>query len=213
MTSVHQCREDKLMRILTKEVITLVLLFIVLLGVGAAPLLAQTIDIADPGSSEPYHPALVQYRVGNYFQLQGDHERAIEEFTAVIAAFPNWDGGYSARGDSYAALGQYELAIADYDEALDLTPGFVSVLYMRGRAFAAIGEIELADADYANAIQQVPDYALPYWGMGDLAYERGDLTAALSCYQEYMAITLTTPDAEVIARVGILEANASAGGA
>ncbi len=201
------------MHIVTKHLIMPVLLFGLLLGVSTAPSFAQTIDINDPGTSDPYHPALVQYRVGYYFQLQGDHERAIEEFTAVIEAFPNWDGGYSARGDSYAALGRYELAITDYDEALDLTPGFVSVLYMRGRAYVATGEIELAGEDYASATQQAPSYALPYWGMGDLAYEQGDLTAAFVFYQQYIAITITPPDVEVIARVSTLEVILSAGDA
>lgn len=203
------------MQILTNQRTIQIVVFGLLLGmcVMVTPLFAQSFDTNDPGANEPYHPALVQYRVGYYFQLQGDHARAIEEFTAVIEAFPNWDGGYSARGDSYAAIGQYELAITDYDEALDLTPAFVSIFYMRGRVYMATGEIELASADYASAIQQAPSYALPYWGMGDIAYEQGNLTAALVWYQQYIAITITSPDAEVIARVMTLESIISADGA
>jgi hypothetical protein len=38
------------------------------------------------------------------------------------------------------------------------------------------------------------------------------LTAALVHYQQYMAITLTPPDSEVVARVAMLEALVSADG-
>jgi tetratricopeptide (TPR) repeat protein len=148
-----------IMNTMKKNLVKLVTIA-VLLGLGASPLFAQ--DINDEGMTEPYHPALVQFRMGYYYQLQGNHEQAIEEFSLVIEPFPQLDSSYSARGDSYAALGEYTLAIADYDAALELTPSFASVLYMRGRVYAATGEIELANADYANAIQQVPDYALPY---------------------------------------------------
>jgi tetratricopeptide (TPR) repeat protein len=185
-----------------------VVILMVLVCAGISPLWAQ--DIADPGTSEPYHPALVSYRVGYYYQLRGDHERAIEEFTDVIAAFPNWDGGYSARGESYEALADYNLALADYSAALSLTPEFVSVLFMRGRAYHAIGEFGLAAADYANAIEQMPEYALPYRGMGDLLFEQENMAAALVMYQQYLALTSEDPDAQVITRVMQLETVAEA---
>lgn len=178
------------------------MLAIGLAAVSALPLLAQ--DLVDAGVSEPHDPALVSYRVGYYFQLQGDHERAVENFDEVIARFPNWDGGYAARGDSYAALGQFELAVADYSVALDLTPGFVSVLYMRGRAYQSTGEAVLAIADFQNAINQMPDYALPYRGLADVYYEQHDNALALDCYSQYLALVGETPDADVTTAMSLL---------
>jgi tetratricopeptide (TPR) repeat protein len=119
----------------------------------------------------------------------------------VIAAFPELDSGYSARGDSYAALGGYELAIADYSTALELTPTFVSVVYMRGRAHAALEQWSMAASDYENAIEQMPEYELPYWGLGDLYYTLGDPQRALAHYQQYLALATEPPSAELLARV------------
>lgn len=189
----------------------ILLAIISLLVMGISPLFAQ--DLIDAGGSEPYDPALVSYRVGYYYQLQGDQERAVEIFNEVIDRLPNWDGGYAARGDSYAALGQFDLAVADYTVALDLTPGFVSVLYMRGRAYQSAGEAVLAIADFQNAISQMPDYPLPYWGLADVYYEQQNNALALGCYSQYLALVEETPDASVTTRVALLSATVAAGAA
>jgi len=198
------------LRLNVRHALTLVLVIGVLVA-STLPLRAQ--DLTDAGVSEPYHPALVTYRVGYYYQLQGDQERAIELFTEVITSLPNWDGGYSARGDSYVALGYFVRAVADYTEALDLTPGFVSVLYMRGRAYQSAGEAVLAIADFQNAISQMPDYPLPYWGLADVYYEQQSNALALDCYSQYLALVEETPDASVTTRVVLLSATVAAGAA
>lgn len=162
-------------------------------------------DMHDPGSGDNYHPAHVNYRVGYYFQLRGDHQRAIEEFTVVVDSLPNWDGGYSARGDSLAALEQYEAALADYATALEISPNFVSVLYMRGRVHQALGDFELATGDFEAAISQAADYAPPLLGMGDLLYEQGKLTEALGYYRQFAALTDEPLSDEIIARISGLE--------
>lgn len=167
-------------------------------------------DLVDAGSSEPYHPGLVTYRVGLYHQQHGDHNQAIAEFTQTIDGLPNMGFAYAARGDSYAALGAYETAIADYSMAIRIYPDYVSALYTRGRAYAALGETELAADDYANAIRQMPDYPNPYWGLGDLLYETGAYTGALEQYQAYV-IAEGAPVEIMQVRIAFLETMVAAG--
>lgn len=166
--------------------ITLVVI-VVMLAAAVSPMFAQ--DLVDTGSSEAYHPAMVQFRMGYYYQIHGDHERAVEEFNHVIEAFPNWENGYSARGDSYSALNQFDLAIADYTAALAIAPEFVSVRYMRARAYHALGEFRPAQNDYLDTIAQMADYPLPYLGLGDLYSDQGDTEAALEQYEQYTMLT------------------------
>ncbi|MBK8022724.1 MAG: tetratricopeptide repeat protein [Chloroflexi bacterium] len=195
-----------LRRILHTGVIGLLLLLALL--VFATPSFAQdvdAVDLHDSGETEAYSPALVDYRVGYYHQLQNDHVRAIEEFTSAIAVIPAFPQAFAARGDSYTALGDYASAIADYTVAVGYWPDYVSVLYMRGRAYMAVGETNLAMGDFQNAIDQMPEYALPFLGAGDLAYAQGNVSAALSYYQDYMIRTTDTPDALVVARITELE--------
>ena len=178
---------------------------IVLLFIIGLPIASSAQDMHDPGISEPYHPSFVHYRVGIYFALRGNYERALEEFTESIEGLPTFGNAYAARGDVYLTLGDYELAIADYTNAIDIYPNFVSALYTRGQAYHAIGELDLAIADYANALEQLPEYAMPYWGLGDLYFEQEQYDEALETYQVYLALVEDAPDAEVVARVEELE--------
>jgi tetratricopeptide (TPR) repeat protein len=171
---------------------------------------ARAQDMRDPGITEPYHPSFVHYRVGIYFALRGNHERALNEFTRTIDGLPSFGSAYAARGDVYLSLGEYDLAIADYTNAITIYPDFVSALYTRGRAYHGIGELHLAHADYANAMEQLPEYAMPYWGLGDLYFEREQYDEALENYQMYLALVIDEPDVEVVARIEELEIIAAA---
>jgi hypothetical protein len=70
-----------LRRVLHLLVITFVVA--VLLWTTAAPSFAQapTSAHSDPGDTEIYHPALVSFRVGCYYQFKCDQPHAIAEFT------------------------------------------------------------------------------------------------------------------------------------
>jgi tetratricopeptide (TPR) repeat protein len=181
-----------------------------LLVVLLPSLIAQAQDLRDPGVTEPYHPSFVHYRVGIYFALRGNYERALDEFTQAIDGLPQFGSAYAARGDVYQTLGEFDLAIADYTTAIDIYPDFVSALYTRGRAYHAVGEFELAIDDYENAVAQLPDYALPYWGLGDLYFEQEQYSDTLENYQMYLTLVVDTPDDQVVARVQELEVVAAA---
>ncbi len=185
--------------------LSVVVLLLALMMYSSNALQAQEITLPDDGSTEPYHPGLVSFRVGIYFYNTGHYERALQEFTITTDGLPNWGIGFAARGDTYAALGEYELAIADYDRAISIFPDFVSALYTRGRAYHALGETERAAADYANAIGQMPEYALPYWGLGDILLEQSDKVNALASYRQYVALIGEAPDEQVLAQIERLE--------
>lgn len=138
-------------KLLLKHLVIVASVAVLLMG-SAGVGLAQ--DLANAGVNDPYHPGLVHYRVGVYFQMREDHERAVEKFTQTIDELPDFGYAYAARGDSYVALEDYELALADYEEALAIYPDFVSVLYRRGQIYLTLGETELALADFANAVEQ-----------------------------------------------------------
>ena len=149
---------------------------------------------SDPGPSEVYHPALVSYRVGYYYQFKGDQQRAIAKFTEAIDLLPNYAYAYAARGDSYALIGEYQAAIDDYTVAIGFYPDYVSALKTRGVAYAAIGEYELALADFDNAITQMPTYADAYRAAADVYTLRGDTDEATKYYRSYAQYTSDTLD-------------------
>jgi tetratricopeptide (TPR) repeat protein len=186
--------------------IRIVLMIVIALTVNIG--LSQAQDRIDAGTDAPSHPALIHYRLGSYYQLQGDHERAIAEFSLTIEGMPGLGYAWAARGNNYMALGDYDQAISDYSQAIEIFPDYVSALYTRGRAYAAAGEPTLAMADYRNAIAQMPKYPYPYWGMGDLYYDLGQPELAMASYRLYLSVN-ETPDAFVVARYDQLQADAA----
>jgi hypothetical protein len=71
---------------------------IALLWATATPSFAQVQSSAhiNPGNNEMYHPVLVSYRIGYYYQFQRDQQRAIAKFTEAIELLPNYAYGATA---------------------------------------------------------------------------------------------------------------------
>jgi tetratricopeptide (TPR) repeat protein len=186
---------------LAKQMVVLVVLFGLVTNTAA---MQEHGPLIDPGKSEPNQPGAVQYRIGVFYQLRGEHQRAIAEFTQTTEAMPGNGYAWAARGDSYAALGDYKQAIEDYNEAIRIYPDYVSALYTRARAYASLDQAELALADYANAIRQMPDYPNLYWGLGDLYFDAGQAAQALENYQMYLTLVGLSPDQRVLERFQML---------
>lgn len=183
---------------------------VVLLTVAAQ---ADAQALIDSGASEPYHPALVNFRVGIYYQNSGRHAEAVTEFSATIEAFPMIAEAWSARGDSYFALGEYELAIADYATAVEVAPNLVSALNMRGDAYRLIGEFELAAADYINAIGQLPEYPAPHAGLAAAFEAMSQHSDAVSEYSIYLELAGEDADPLIAAHAAELQQAAAVGAA
>ncbi len=189
------------MNTVAKSVVLLLVLFG--LSVNAMPSLAQG-DLIDPGKTEPVQPGTVHYYRGVFYQLRGEHQRAIAEFTLTINALPENGYAWAARGDSYASLGDFGSAVEDFTEAIRIYPDYVSALYTRGRAYASLSEIDLALADYISAVRQMPAYPNAYWGLGDLYFDARQYARALDNYQMYLALVGDSPDQQVFQRAQTL---------
>ena len=60
------------------------------------------------------------YNRGLIYASLGHHERAIEDFDAVLALDPDEGRAYNNRGIARDNLGNYQTAIADYEKAIAL---------------------------------------------------------------------------------------------
>jgi len=85
------------------------------------------------------------YRLGRYFQKQGRHGIAVDEFLKYLAFDSGSAKAFNALGVSYDFLGNYPLAMAAYNEALVLKPDAPHILnnigysyYLSDNAAAAI---------------------------------------------------------------------------
>ena len=62
------------------------------------------------------------FEKGYEYGINGEHDKAIEAFTSVIALDPNFSEAYGNRGNVYADKGQYDRAIEDYNKAIAIDP-------------------------------------------------------------------------------------------
>ncbi|MEQ1577042.1 MAG: tetratricopeptide repeat protein, partial [Hyphomicrobium sp.] len=109
---------------------------------------------------------------------KGDHDRAIADYTKVIALAPNFANAYNNRGTSYRAKGDDARAIADYTKAIELDPKSDEVYRHRAHMFLMEGELDKAIADYDKAIENDPKDANHAGERGLARFSKGDFKNA-----------------------------------
>ncbi|NLE52978.1 MAG: tetratricopeptide repeat protein [Chloroflexi bacterium] len=89
---------------------------------------ARAQDNIDGGKAEPFPDAIIAYRLGNYYLVIGDYERAIEYLSRAIALIPEevfaietaYADIYWALGEAEERSGLYAQALFHYQRFLDL---------------------------------------------------------------------------------------------
>ena len=123
-------------------------------------------------------------------QLQGEIEKAVEKWRAIIHIAEGSDNDLAAR--AYFSVGYLliqqekpEEAIAAYDQAIRLKPDYAEAYSNRGNTKGDhLGRHEDAIADYNQAIYLKPDLAEAYNNRGLVKSELGRHEAAIADYDE-----------------------------
>jgi tetratricopeptide (TPR) repeat protein len=140
---------------------------------------------------EVFNTALVEYpdafyildRRGDVYLRKGETEKAMADYTRMIAVDPQNPDGWRRRGYLYSDLGEYDKAIADFSQCIPLSPeGYGSYWSTRGIAYYDKGDLDAALADFNKAIEswsapEYADWALLYRGL--VWKKKGDLDKAL----------------------------------
>jgi Tfp pilus assembly protein PilF len=146
-----------------------------------------------PLGSETERPYVYQSYVyqsrGDTYVEQGEHQKAITEYSTAIELGPERLNAYLSRGYAYNQLGKYRKAIADFDKAILLDPGDAKAYNNRGIAHHELGEYQKAIADYSRAIEIDPQYAKAYYNRGIAHDELGEYQKAIDDYRKVLEIT------------------------
>lgn len=97
------------------------------------------------------------------YVVKEEYDRAIEEFSAVLAQDPSSAFGYRARGIAYYRRGRSRTfsddflpAIADFKRAIELNPRDDYAFYMLGQAHEMLGEFGSAFEAYSRGLDLQP---------------------------------------------------------
>jgi len=111
---------------------------------------------------------------------QGNHDRAIADFTMAIELEPKLVDAYYNRALSWSEKGEHDRAIADYGAALQLSPLDARAHVGRAVEWTVKGDYQRALADYEQVIRIEPKGMAGYFGRGRVRYYAGDFMGAAS---------------------------------
>lgn len=136
----------------------------------------------------------------------------IRHYTSLLSSSSPRAVDYFGRAMSYMLVKNYDAAIADLSKAIDLSPHFVLAYFARANAryfeliareadaSAARGigdessrllgqvEMKMVIDDLDNVIKQSPKLVYAYFNKGNIFYNQGDYTSAISCYASAISV-------------------------
>jgi len=127
-------------------------------------------------------PELAQayYTRGAEWASQGNHDRAIADFSMAVELNPKLQGAYYNRALSWSEKNEHDRAIADYNAAIQLSPRDAKAHIGRAVELTVQGDYKRAIADYENAIRLDPKSMTGYFGRGRARFYAGDFMLAAS---------------------------------
>ena len=99
------------------------------------------------------------FAVGVEQMSRGDAPGAIETFTKIIQARPDFAEGWNKRATIYFLTGEYEKSLRDCDEVVKRNPHHWGVLSGYGQIYLRLGQPEQALAYFQRALQVNPNLA------------------------------------------------------
>lgn len=139
---------------------------------------------------------------GDAFRLDGDLERAIDDYSAVLRGLPDHFRASYGRGVAYRQLGNALSAIEDLCRATEIDPRSVWAWTALGAAHELSGEFKAAIQDYTRAIELDLHDPLAWAGLGDANRANGDLDRALAAYNRALVLQPNQPS--VMENVGLI---------
>lgn len=155
-----------------------------LFDVGRYPEAALAFDRA-AGLKPAFADAIFMRGRSNVFD--GKIDRAIEDFTAVLAIRPNDTAALVARGREWLELKNYQSSIADSTRALAIDSHQAAAYNLRGLATRNLGDPHKALDDFTRAVELAPSTD-NYFQRGATYQMLGDHRSALADFTQVIAM-------------------------
>ena len=124
--------------------------------------------------------AQAYYVRGAEWVNQGNHDRAIADFTMALELEPKLPGAHLNRALAWSEKGDSERAIADYTTAMQVSPKDVRAHMGRAVEWTIKGDYKRAVADYESILRLEPQGITGYFGRGRVRFYAGDFMSAAS---------------------------------
>jgi tetratricopeptide (TPR) repeat protein len=116
----------------------------------------ERLDESLPPERHRLHRSVLLYNAGQVYGQTGDHEKAVEYFTAAMEMDPNYSEYYNDRGTILQKLGRFDEAERDYLRAIELSPPYPEVWFNLAQCYTRSGRPAQAEAAYLRAVDLDP---------------------------------------------------------
>ena len=124
-------------------------------------------------TATPIPPAQTHFISAARYYREGEFQKAVEEYTAILELEPGNTAAYGNRGLAYTQLGEIALAIEDFNRVIEIDPEDAKAHYNRGSRYGQLEEFDRAITDYDRSIELDPAYAAAYFARGLVYQELG----------------------------------------
>ncbi len=121
------------------------------------------------------HRSVLRYNHAQLMVRTGQVERAVQEYTGVLAEDPHHPDYWFERAGLYERLGRLDEAVADYTEAIRVGPPYPEPIYNRGELRMRTGDDDGALADFSRVLDLDPGFVDAYLNRASLLLDKGDL--------------------------------------
>ncbi len=120
---------------------------------------------------------------GRVRRLNGEHQAAVQDFSAALEIDPQNGKAYAGRGLSQLARGRVNEALSDCDMAVTFAPDYARGHLCRARAYLRLDQPVLVSTSVSRALELSPNLADAFVVRAELAEQVGDIEAALADYR------------------------------
>ncbi len=124
------------------------------------------------------HRSVLRYNHAQLMVRTGQVDRAVQEYTQVLAEDPHHPDYWFERAALLERQGRLEEAVEDYAEAIRVGPPYPEPIYNRGELRMRTGDLEGALADLGRVLDLEPGFVDAYLNRASLLLELGDLEGA-----------------------------------
>lgn len=144
---------------------------------------------------------------GQYFDSNGDVDKAFSDFSEAIRLQPTKPGGYNNRAVSYFQKKDFKNALLDNWQVLKIDSTHTDALVNRGSIYFNMDRYDSAIYYFEKALTITPRHAKSFYNLGAAYYKLGNYEKAIENYKKAVAIIPDYTDGYVFMAIAYARMN------